>query len=212
MMKTVDTKKALIDELTDEKTLVVYRRNGCPACMFVSKLLEFIDTPDAHIIACECDNTKEKYPEFGIESTPIWAVYDHGEKISEIKPAADKDELYRFLNETAEIEISRPFFEMQLDLGRKYADHMQDVFAELTVRKQKDDENALISAARLKAMKACMSKEISEREECIDQVLDRIKNVITERMSEPDGDTQARRNALEKLLQLKTEILNDSSE
>jgi hypothetical protein len=78
------------------------------------------------------------------------------------------------------------------------------------VRKQKNDENAIVSAARLKAMKACMSKELPEREACIDQVLDRVQRVVKERMAEPDGDTEARRNALEKLPQIKAELLNDS--
>ena len=207
-MKTVDTQKALMDELSDEKTLVIYRRNGCPGCMYVSKLLDFIDTPDVRIIACECDNTKEKYPEFGIKSTPLWAVFEHGKKLSEMNPASDREALFRFLNETAEIEILRPFFEMQLDLGREYADRMQDVFAELIVRKQKEDANAIVSAARLKAMKACMSKSHPEREECINQVLDRIHGVLKERMSEPDGDTEARRKAIEELPRLKEELLN----
>ncbi len=210
MMKTVDTKKALMDELTDEKTLVVYRKNGCPGCMYVSKLLDFIDTPNVRIIACECDNTKEKYPEFGIKGTPLWAVYEHGKKLSEMNPTSDRDELFRFLYETAGIDILRPFFEMQLDFGREYADKMQDMYAELIVRKQKDDVNTIISAARLKAMKACMSKSLSEREECIDQVLERVQKVLTERMSEPDGDTEARRNAIEELPQLKAELLNDT--
>ena len=196
-----------MDELTDEKTLVVYRRNGCPGCMYVSKLLDFIDTPDVRIIACECDNTKEKYPEFGIKGTPLWAVYEHGKRVSEMNPASDRDDLFKFLNETAGIEILRPFFDMQLDYGREYTEEMQDAYAELIVRKQKEDVNAIISAARLKAMKACMSKDLSEREACIDQVLNRIQRVLTERMSEPDGDTEARRKAIEELPQIKAELL-----
>ncbi|OON87605.1 hypothetical protein BXO88_02705 [Oribacterium sp. C9] len=197
-----------MNELTDEKTLVIYRRNGCLGCIYVSKLLDFIDTPDARIIACECDNTKEKYPEFGIKSTPLWAVFEHGEKLSEMNPASDREALFRFLNETARIEILRLFFDMQLDLGREYADRMQDVFAELIVRKQKEDANAIISATRLKVMKACMSKSYPEREECIDQVLNRIHVILKERMSEPDGDTEVRRKAIEELPRLKEELLN----
>ena len=55
---------------------------------------------------------------------------------------------------------------------------------------RKDDVNAIISAARLKVMKACMSKSLPEREECIDQVLNRIHHVLSERISEPGGDTE----------------------
>ena len=56
-------------------------------------------------------------------------------------------------------------------------------------------------------MKACMSKSLPEREECIDQVLNRIHHVLSERISEPGGDTEARRNAIEELHQLKSRII-----
>ena len=85
---------------------------------------------------------------------------------------------------------------------------MQDAIAEIMFR-SRDNGNDILAAARLKILKACVETPADRVGECLDAQIARCSERLRERLKQPDGETEARRFAIESLPSLKEELLKE---
>ena len=83
--------------------------------MMVSKLIPLLEKDMVPLFGFECSGGMDQAKALGINGTPQWVLYENGEKIEWINPAADRDVLYAFLTKRAGISLLRPLFDMALD-------------------------------------------------------------------------------------------------
>lgn len=206
-MQTIITKQELYTllETYSGLVLVIFWKRGCPGCMKVSKLLPLLENNGLSIIRFDCTDGMEEAKVLGVQGTPRWLLFENGKTKAEIQPAADDDALWEFLTEKAGVDILRPVFDMALEEGKAYVRQMQDAVAEIMFRSG-DDEDGIISAARLKISKACVEASEDEMESCIEAQIRRCESRLRERMTQK-GETKARITALKKLPDLKEEIM-----
>lgn len=204
-MKDVNTAKELNDVLTSYggRLLVCFWKNACPGCMKISKLLPLIEDDGCRIIRFDCSNGYDESSEFGVDSTPVWHLYEDGSKVSSIHPASDDEDLWEFLTETAGVDILRPIFDLALEQGLAYAKRVQSAIAELMFR-SKDDCDGIVTAAVLKICRACESVAVEDIDSCIDEQTERcirrLKNM------DSDDEAEVRNEAIEKIIGKKEEI------
>ena len=173
--------------------------------MKVSKLLPLLESNCLPVISFDCTVGMAEAKTLGVQGTPRWLLFENGKIKAEIQPAADDDALWEFLTEKAGVDLLRPIFDMALEKGRAYTRQMQDAVAEIMFRSGDDDEG-ILSAARLKITKACVEASEDEMESCIEAQIRRCESRLRERMTQK-GQTEARITALEKLPDLKEEIM-----
>lgn len=173
--------------------------------MKVSKLIPLLEKDTVPLLGFDCSDGMEEAKTLGINGTPQWVLFENGEKTIVINPAADRDELYAFLTERVGFSLLRPIFDMALDEGEVYADQVQDAIAEIMFR-SRDDGNDILAAARLKILKACIETPADVMGECLDAQIARCSKRLQERLEQPDGDTEARRFAIESLPSLKDDL------
>ena len=206
-MQTIITKQELYTQLETYSglVLVIFWKRGCPGCMKVSKLLPLLESNCLPVISFDCTVGMAEAKTLGVQGTPRWLLFENGKIKAEIQPAADDDALWEFLTEKAGVDLLRPIFDMALEKGRAYTRQMQDAVAEIMFRSGDDDEG-ILSAARLKITKACVEASEDEMESCIEAQIRRCESRLRERMTQK-GQTEARITALEKLPDLKEEIM-----
>ena len=208
-MKSVATIAELSGYLFGQRlVLVCFWKKGCPGCMMVSKLIPLLEKDTVPLFGFECSGGMDQAKALGINGTPQWVLYENGEKTAWINPAADRDELYVFLTEQIGISLLRPLFDMALDEGKVYANQMQDAIAEIMFR-SRDNGNDIPAAARLKILKACVETPADRVGECLAAQIARCSERLRERLKQPDGETEARRFAIESLPSLKEELLKE---
>ena len=176
--------------------------------MMVSKLIPLLEKDTVPLFGFDCSGGMDQAKALGINGTPQWVLYENGEKIEWINPAADRDVLYAFLTKRAGISLLRPLFDMALDEGKVYANQMQDAIAEIMFR-SRDNGNDILAAARLKILKACVETPADRVGECLDAQIARCSERLRERLKQPDGETEARRFAIESLPSLNEELLKE---
>ena len=192
------------------RLLVCFWRRGCPGCMAVSRLMPLLDDGPP-LTGFDCTGRMEEAKAFGAPGAPFWALFENGALTAGIIPSGDRDALWDFLTRRCGFSLLRPLFELALDEGRAYAERTRDAMAELMFR-SKDDGNGILSAARLKILQACAELEGDALALCLSEQTGRCESRLRERMAAPEGDTEARREALSRLPALRDELLRELSE
>ena len=100
-------------------------------------------------------------------------------------------------------------YDIALDQGRAYAKRVQSAIAELMFCSE-DDCDGIVTAAALKICRACESVSVEDIDSCIDEqaavCIRRLRDM------DPDGDTETRNEAIEKILGKKEEIRTQLAE
>ena len=206
-MQSIATKQELHKWLDEHggQALVVFWKRGCPGCMKMSKLLSLLEDDTLPLIGFDCSGSMEEAKSFGVPGTPYWILFKDGLPREQIQPAADADALWNYLTEKAGFDLLRPFFDVALEEGKIYAQKVQDAIAEMMLRSGNDGDG-ILSAARLKILKACVNVPKDETETCIEEQLAGVEKRLRDRMAQ-QGETEARLSALKKLPTMKEEIL-----
>jgi hypothetical protein len=200
-MVEITARHELDAALKEKVLLLAYMQKGCVPCASVSPLLGMLSGFGGFLTA-RVENTGSRWftDAYGVDGSPTWLVFRSGSETARIDPAGKSAaELTRFFESALSVSVPSEAVSGALEEGRRQADYLESCLAELAFRKKETGEDLLLASIRIKVCRACL--ECGERElaPCVSAQIGHIAERLREQLRAPDGATEARQNALEKL-------------
>ena len=200
-MTEITTQQELDAALREKRLLLAYMQKGCIPCASVSPLLGMLSGLGGFLTA-RAENTDGGWlaEACGIDGAPTWIVFRDGEEAGRIDPAGkDAETLSVFLADTLGVSLPPASLADALAEGRRQADHLESCLAELTFRRNETSEDLLLASIRIKVCRACLECGEAELPGCVSGQIEHIRSRLLAQLQTPDGVTEARRAALDKL-------------
>ncbi len=199
--------------LTKERALLCFFRKGCSMCLEAEPLSELLESRGLEVVRISCDESDDLLHEFGGDGTPHWCLVSKGEVEKSLCPTEDREALQAFVTEDCGISLTPDEFDKAMKAGEEKREYQEMVVAEILFRSKQSSEDSLTYAARLKIIRPCiMSENDDELRKCIRDNIDHFIERLQAAMEQEGGDTQARRNMLQKLPEMEEELISEIKE
>lgn len=210
-MTQITTRQEFAEALREKILLLACMQKGCLPCASVTPLLHMLSGLGGFLTArLEIPDSPWFTEAYGVDGSPTWIVFRGGTETGRIDPAAKSaEELADFLDGALGISLSPDALDGALAEGRRQADYLENCLAELSFRKNETSEDLLLSAIRIKVFKACLECGQQELARCVPAQIDHILDRLRAQMLTPDGATEARRGALDKLPAMAEEYIRE---
>ena len=211
-MTEITAPEELADALKEKTLLLACMQKGCLPCAAVTPLLEMLSGFAGFRTArLEMNDASRRFTEaYGVDGSPTWIVFRGGAESARIDPAAKSaEELAAFLNGALGLALSPDALKNALAEGRRRADYLEDCLAELAFRKNETSEDLLMASVRIKVVKACLECRGEELAGCVSAQIGHITERLRAQMLTPDGATEARRRALDRLPEMRREYCRE---
>ena len=189
-------------------------QRGCVPCASVSPLLELLSSREG-FAAARVENTGQRWftDAYAVDGSPTWLVLRDGDETGRIDPAGKPPEtLLAFFSAQLGLALGREDLDRALAEGRRQADYVESCLAELAFRKPETGEDLLLASIRIKVCKACLEAGAAELSQCVSSQLARIRQRLQVQTMLPEGDTEARRGALDRLPALAERCVQELTE
>ena len=210
-MVEITAREELNDALEEKLLLLACMQKGCLPCASVTPLLEMLSGCGGFLTArLEITSGRWFTEAYGVDGSPTWIVFRGGAESARIDPAAKSaEELSVFLDGALGLTLSPDALKDALAEGRRRADYLENCLAELAFRKNETNEDLLLASIRIKVIKACLECREEALEGCVSSQIGHIAERLQAQMLTPDGATEARRRALDRLPEMAGEYCRE---